>query len=234
LAGTRQQSRLIAMMTDYERVTELQQISQRSAGATMAQMEKYLHSIDAASNKVKVAWETIITTVTDSEFIINTVELFARVLENLNKILSGDAGFLGELVKVGVGLFALSKLLEKGSEKFVAKTKDELALQRELNDLREEIEAKRQAAYDNAGEQAEAFKKVEEREDYKEELKNDSELKTAQEEATKDRGIEAEAKKEEEKAKEEFNKADAELKLAQNELEKAQLDEIALKEEYIN
>ena len=55
LAGTRQQSRLIAMMTDYERVVELQQISERSAGATLAQMETYLEGMDAALNKVSVA-----------------------------------------------------------------------------------------------------------------------------------------------------------------------------------
>ena len=55
LAGTRQQSRLIAMMTDYERVIELQQISERSAGATLAQMATYLEGMDAALNKVSVA-----------------------------------------------------------------------------------------------------------------------------------------------------------------------------------
>lgn len=55
LAGTRQQSRLIAMMQDYERVTELQEIAQRSAGATMAQMATYMEGLDAAMNKVSVA-----------------------------------------------------------------------------------------------------------------------------------------------------------------------------------
>jgi hypothetical protein len=55
LAGTRQQSRLIALMTDYERVTELQEISQRSAGATAAQAGVYLEGMEAAMNKVTVA-----------------------------------------------------------------------------------------------------------------------------------------------------------------------------------
>lgn len=43
------------MMQDYERVIELQQISERSAGATAAQMETYLQGMDAAMNKVNVA-----------------------------------------------------------------------------------------------------------------------------------------------------------------------------------
>lgn len=55
LAGTRQQSRLIAMMSDYERVTELQEIAQRSAGATAAQAGVYLEGIEAALNKITIA-----------------------------------------------------------------------------------------------------------------------------------------------------------------------------------
>ena len=54
LAGTRQQSRLIAMMTDYERVTELQEIAQRSAGATAAQAGVYLEGIEAALNNITI------------------------------------------------------------------------------------------------------------------------------------------------------------------------------------
>ena len=73
LAGTRQQSRLIAMMNDYERVTELQEIAQRSAGATAAQAAVYMEGMEAALNKVNVAWEKIVTSVTNSEAIINLI-----------------------------------------------------------------------------------------------------------------------------------------------------------------
>ena len=60
LAGTRQQSRLIAMMSDYERVTELQEIAQRSAGATAAQAGVYLEGIEAATNNVTISLEKLI------------------------------------------------------------------------------------------------------------------------------------------------------------------------------
>ena len=43
------------MMEDYERVTELQEISQRSAGATAAQAATYLEGMEAAMNKIQVA-----------------------------------------------------------------------------------------------------------------------------------------------------------------------------------
>lgn len=43
------------MMTDYDRVIELQQIAERSAGATSAQMATYLEGMEAALNRVNVA-----------------------------------------------------------------------------------------------------------------------------------------------------------------------------------
>lgn len=43
------------MMTDYEHVIELQEISERSSGATLAQMETYLEGMDAALNRVSIA-----------------------------------------------------------------------------------------------------------------------------------------------------------------------------------
>lgn len=60
LAGTRQQSRLIAMMSDYERTIELQEIATRSVGATSAQAATYMEGMDAALNKVSVAWEKLL------------------------------------------------------------------------------------------------------------------------------------------------------------------------------
>ena len=86
LAGTRQQSRLIAMMSDYERVIELQQIAERSSGATLSQMETYLEGIDAALNRVSIAWESIITSITNNELIIGLVDTGAFLLQVVNGI----------------------------------------------------------------------------------------------------------------------------------------------------
>ena len=91
LAGTRQQSRLIAMMSDYERVIELQQISERSAGATLAQMETYLEGMDAALNKINVAWEKIVTNIVDNEFIINIATMIGGALDSISALVSNTA-----------------------------------------------------------------------------------------------------------------------------------------------
>lgn len=100
LAGTRQQSRLIALMTDYERVTELQEISQRSAGATAAQAGVYLEGMEAALNKITVAWEKIVMAVSDSELIINTFSFVGDSLNFIGEFLSTDWGLVATLTTV--------------------------------------------------------------------------------------------------------------------------------------
>ena len=110
LAGTRQQSRLIAMMTDYERVVELQQISERSAGATLAQMETYLEGMDAALNRVSVAWEKIVTNLTDNQVIINMINNAANLLDFIGQLLSNEVITIGLVITVtALALISLTK-----------------------------------------------------------------------------------------------------------------------------
>lgn len=139
LAGTRQQSRLIAMMTDYERVTELQEIAQRSAGATAAQAAKYLAGMDAALNRVNVTWEKIVTTITDSNVIIGLIDKAANLLEFLNNVLDNDVILMGSLVTLGaVLLINLINRLE------MQKAHNRLAIQREKTE-RDQIIAQKQS-----------------------------------------------------------------------------------------
>lgn len=113
LAGTRQQSRLIAMMTDYERVVELQQISERSAGATLAQMETYLEGMDAALNRVSVAWEKIVTSLTDNQVIINMINNAANLLDFIGQLLSNEVITIGLVITVtALALISLTKKWE--------------------------------------------------------------------------------------------------------------------------
>lgn len=128
LAGTRQQSRLIAMMDDYERVTELQQISSRSAGATAAQASTYLEGMEGATNRIRVAWEKLVMNLTNSKLIIGTFNLVGKVLNNI-------AGLMGNLetqipIFTILGALALSALGNKMKEMQLAK--EQAALEREI------------------------------------------------------------------------------------------------------
>ena len=56
-AGSRQQSRFIAMMSNYERTMELVDAANNSAGASQRQFEKTLDSMEAKLNMLKNAWD---------------------------------------------------------------------------------------------------------------------------------------------------------------------------------
>ena len=142
LAGTRQQSRLIAMMTDYERVIELQQISERSAGATLAQMETYLEGMDAALNKVNVAWESIVTNLVNNEFIISLVDGFSSVLNIIGRIFS-TTSTLAPVMALMV-MYATSLGAKKLEEYKIAKLQQKIDKEKRINELKAFIEARKQ------------------------------------------------------------------------------------------
>ena len=149
LAGTRQQSRLIAMMSDYERVTELQQVAERSNGATMAQMEKYSDSLEAAINRVTASWEKFITSITNSDFIIGFVNQLAKAVENLSTPL-GKILSLSSLALVGGSKLATNinnKAMARAQE--VVNRKDDLKKAQTEFDNQKDNKDKAQKEYDD-------------------------------------------------------------------------------------
>lgn len=145
LAGTRQQSRLIAMMTDYERVIELQQIAQRSAGATAAQAATYMEGMEAALNKVNVAWEKIVTTATDSGVIINIINKASELLNGIADFLEDNIALFTTLAVIAavtlthfVAKFETQKAINRAAleETKVEREKQILAKRQEIEDLK--------------------------------------------------------------------------------------------------
>ena len=111
------------MMTDYERVIELQQISERSSGATLSQMSTYLEGMDAALNRVNVSYEKLITAFANNEAIINITNAIGTVLDGLAWFMDTTLGsiavytVLGTLILTGLGNklkeLSISELQEK-------------------------------------------------------------------------------------------------------------------------
>jgi len=123
LAGTRQQSRLIAMMSDYERVIELQEISSRSAGATMAQIGVYAQGLEAALNRLSTSWEKIISTITNSDVIVFLVDVATGLLDTVNQIISNTWGMVAILTIIasyGVSVLT-NKIQEHNMQKLILK-----------------------------------------------------------------------------------------------------------------
>ena len=130
LAGTRQQSRLIAMMDNYDRVLELQKVSERSSGATAAQLEKYMEGIEASLNKVSVAWEKIVTTFTNSKLITRGLDTVAGLLEYVNNFFDNVPAQIA-LVTVLVTM-AASLIAKKQLENNIAKEQLEIQRQEQI------------------------------------------------------------------------------------------------------
>lgn len=141
LAGTRQQSRLIAMMSDYERVTELQEIAQRSAGATAAQAGVYLEGIEAALNNITIGWEKIVASVTDSEAIISLLDFVGGMLDSIGDFLNTDFGLVATLTTI-VGL-TTSALGNKMQEAMYSKIQAAAERQRQVLLLKEQTIARK-------------------------------------------------------------------------------------------
>lgn len=117
LAGTRQQSRLIAMMSNYQRTTELAVIAQQSLGATEAQAAEYLQGMEAATNKLTTAYQSLITSVTDSEIIIGIVNTLSGVLDHLAEFLSTDSGMITAIILIsGIATNLLFNVIEQKRE----------------------------------------------------------------------------------------------------------------------
>ena len=103
-AGSRQQSRFIAMMSDYDRTMELVSAANNSAGASQEQFDKTLDSMEAKLNRLRNAWNSFVMGLANSSMIKSLVEGLTNVLDLLNKItdLLGSGTFFDFLTTLGL------------------------------------------------------------------------------------------------------------------------------------
>ena len=102
-AGSRQQSRFIALVSDYERNLELIDIAQDSAGASTAQFNIFLTGLQASFNRLTSAWEGFYTSFNQGPSLISwTIDLMANLLNTL-----ADFGPLSTTVVFGLNAVIL-------------------------------------------------------------------------------------------------------------------------------
>ena len=115
-AGSRQQSRFIAMMSDYGRTQELVAAANNSAGASARQYEKTIDSLDTKLNKLKNAWDEFAMGILESDLVKTGVEILTKFLEVINKATSAFDGLGGSIAKIAAILMVFklgSKIFEK-------------------------------------------------------------------------------------------------------------------------
>ena len=104
-AGSRQQSRFIAMMANYDRTMELVEMANTSAGASQQQFEKTLDSMQSKLDRLKNAWNEFTMGLANNSVIKAVVDLLTDLLNTINKIssgVSGNNGILKSLVDIGI------------------------------------------------------------------------------------------------------------------------------------
>ena len=106
MAGTRQQSRFIAMMQDFERTQELVNMSANSYGATLAQHSKYMGGVEAATNNLTTAWQSFISALTGSDTIVNIMNIVTRLVDMADYLLNNLNLFPVLLGTIGVALLS--------------------------------------------------------------------------------------------------------------------------------
>ena len=86
-AGSRQQSRFIAMMSDYDRTMELMGYANNSAGASTTQFNKTLDSLEAKINKFQNAWKQFLMGIMNDSWTKKVVDAGTSILNIVNKII---------------------------------------------------------------------------------------------------------------------------------------------------
>ena len=85
-AGSRQQSRFLALMNNYDRTLDLINESQNSAGAAAEQYAIYQDSAAAATARLTAAWEEFYSKIVNSEQIIWVINALEKLVETMSKI----------------------------------------------------------------------------------------------------------------------------------------------------
>lgn len=112
-AGSRQQSRFIAIMQDYAKTTELVNAAYNSTGSGQKQFEKTLDSLASKLTKLKNAWDQFTMGLANNEIIGAAVTLLTGLLTAINGIIDGISGGNG-LIKSVVTLGAAFAGLKAG------------------------------------------------------------------------------------------------------------------------
>ena len=109
-AGSRQQSRFLAMMSDYDRTLELVNAAYDSAGSGQRQFEKTLDSMEAKLAELKNAWDQFVMGIANSDLLKGFIDTLTSILGTINKLLnaiSGGNGLIKTIASLGASFLAL-------------------------------------------------------------------------------------------------------------------------------
>ena len=109
-AGSRQQSRFIAMMSDYARTQELVGKAYNSNGAAARQFEKTQESLESKLARLKNAWNEFLMGLANNAIVKGVVDLLILLLNTVNKVTGAFGEGVGFVLKWITALMAFKGL----------------------------------------------------------------------------------------------------------------------------
>lgn len=118
-AGSRQQSRFLALMSNNQRLTELMSSAYEAEGSSAEQFAKTEDSLTFKLAELSAAWTELLTGFLNSDAIKNTVDILIFLVDALNKATKGTGRFSSSLFKIDTVLI-LFNLIKKTATNFLA------------------------------------------------------------------------------------------------------------------
>lgn len=119
-AGTRQQSRFLAIMQDWDRTIEISNAALDAEGATMYQSAKYAESLEFSINKITTAWQGFVEGLTDSDLIRDVLSVAANIVSGLADTIefinAHTGGIVGTLITMAVPMGVIVNLAKEKLE----------------------------------------------------------------------------------------------------------------------
>lgn len=151
-AGSRQQSRFIAMMENYDRTMELVDTAYDSAGKSSEQFAKYQDTVEYKMNQLQNTWEQFRTQFFNSDFFKTVLDGFNTLLGKINELSGGDLLALGAAIvilgkTVGISLISgiqtafnkLPKLINDKLNKALKGSQKDIHLSADITNAKEKI-----------------------------------------------------------------------------------------------
>ena len=116
-AGSRQQSRFIAMMSNYARTQELVEAANTAAGASARQYAKTQESLESILSRLTNQWNQFVLSIESSDVIKGAIKLFTQFLDAVNKLDKAFGKFSGipKFALAFAGLKTAGKVLDQFS-----------------------------------------------------------------------------------------------------------------------
>ena len=111
LGATRQQEKLLVLMSGYNDAIEYAETATNSAGTANRKYEAVLSSVEAAQNSFTASFEQFSTALLDSDLVAGVIRFgdgFMQLLTGITKFLSFGDGLVGQLALITAGLWALN------------------------------------------------------------------------------------------------------------------------------